>query len=164
MGGGIDVSSLHKNHDVVLIPDAPYIDIATIFALRGIENTNIPVIAGAGDPHTAKKFDVLFRHKKLKINYYFSLYAPSSFYKYYPKHFKYETIIHGLEPSLYSNLRPYNERVHDRIAISGALGNHKLTRRIFHRIVTGRPKDLTSWYHYKLRTKCNSLPYVYRES
>ena len=60
MGGGIDVSSLHKNHDVVLIPDAPYIDIATIFALRGIENTNIPVIAGAGDWSGPHKMRTLF--------------------------------------------------------------------------------------------------------
>ena len=157
MGGGIDVSSLHKNYDVVLIPN---IDIATIFALRGIESTNIPVIAVAGDPHAAKIFDVFFRHKKLKINYYFSFYDPKSFYKYYPKHFKYEKIVYGLEPSLYSNLQPYNERVYDRIAISGALGVPQFTRRIFRRIVTGRPKDLMPSHHYKLRTKCNSLPYV----
>ena len=157
MGRGIDPSSLHKDYDVVLIPS---IDTATLLALSGIENSSIPVIVKSGDPHTTKMHNVLLRHKELKIDYYFDLYAPSSFYKYYPKHFKYETVVFGLEPSLYSNLRPYDERVHDRIAISGVMDKPDLKHKLYYRVFLRRIPEFSSWHHYKLRTKCNSLPYV----
>ena len=154
----IDISTLSTNYDVVLIPR---IDVqAVINSLAGIEYSHIPVIAMAGDPHWALGYDRIGIYKKLKIDYSFNFFSPNSFYKYLPRSFKYETIVYGLEPSLYASLKPYDERRYDKIAIFGTLGTPGFIRRAYRRYVRKQPPELMSWYHYVLRTKCNSLPYV----
>ena len=163
----VDVSSLHKDHDVVLIA---HFEPAVVVALSGIENSSIPVIAFAGDPHRIKKHDMLAYHKKhdmlayhkkLKVDYCFDKYASSAFYKYYPKHYKYEAIPFGVEPSLYSNLRPYDDRLYDKIAISGII-EHDLdfVRKVYWRCIRRASPVLLPGYHYRLRTICNALPYT----
>ena len=153
----VDVSSLHRNYDVVLLP---YIPPDVILALSGIENSSIPVIARVGDPHSFKTYDALTARRKLKIDYYFNRYAPSSFYKYYPKYCKYETIIYGLEPSLYSDLRPYDKRLHDKIVISGEMDKPDFIHRTYYKYIKRVHPERVPWLHYKLRTICNSLPYT----
>ena len=153
----IDVSTLAREYDVVLLP---LIDVATSLALADIRDYNIPVIARSHDPHTVLKRDMVGLATDLKVDWFFDQYAPASFYEYYPAHFKYETVHLGLEPSLYENIRPWAERVSDKIAISGVLGYNDLKRKIYHRVILRIPKPLTRGFHYKLRTKCNTLPYV----
>ena len=155
---GIDVSKLSTNYDVVLLPRID--EQAVVDSLAGIEHSRIPVIAMAGDPHWALGYDRIGNYKKLKIDYSFNFFSLDSFYKYLPRRFKYETIVYGLEPSLYASLKPYDERRYDKIAISGVLGDPGFIRRTYRRYVRRQPPELMSWYQYVLRTKCNSLSYV----
>ena len=153
----IDVSRLKKDYDVVLLA---MITDAEGQALKGIKDTHIPVIARPNDPHTVLRFDRIGLSVSLKVDWFFDFYAPASFYKYYPKHFRYEVVHIGLEPSMYENVKPWNERISDKIAMSGVLDKPDLKHRLYYRVLLRRPPELSSWYHYKLRTKCNSLPYV----
>jgi len=147
-----DASNLRNKFDIVLLwqnnefgtPD-----------LVGIKDLNIPVIARCADPKEAKT--TIRYHKKWKIDYYFHFWPESFFHSFLPKTFKYKSIIYGLEPSLYQNLKPFSERTKNKILNSGAVGNSKFHSRIINSIRT--PKwNAYSVYH--LRTICNKLPYV----
>ena len=153
----INVSELEKNFDVVLIP---HIDIATNLALAGIKECDIPVIGRSTDPHAALARDIIGMADNLKIDWFFDGYAPVSFYDYYPKQFKYGTVHIGLEPSLCKSETPWSMRTSDKIALSGALDKPDLGHKLYYRWYLRRPKALSSDFHYKLRTKCNKLPYV----
>lgn len=125
--------------------------------LIGIKNLNIPVISKIGDPWAAKNFDVNEYHRKYKIDAYFGPWATDFFYKYYPRHFKFKTILFGIEPSLYQDTPPFKNRNKNHILNSGAVANTKITNRIYQRLMRG---DADPMKHYKLRTICNKLPYV----
>ena len=148
-----DASTLKNNFDVILLwsnnewgmPDE----------LKNIQSLDIPVIARAADPAEAKRSINL--HKKWKIDYYFHFFDKSFFYELYPSHFKYKTIIFGLEPSLYDTVTPFNERIKTRILNSGAIGNTKFSSRIINTIQNPKWNALNC---YNLRTKCCKLPYV----
>lgn len=77
----------------------------------------------------------------------------SLFYKYFPKELKYKTIVHGLESSLYQNVRPFKERIKDRILNSGVTAPDGLRGHLLF------SRD-SRWQFYHLRTLCNRLPYV----
>lgn len=125
-------------------------------SLDGIEKLDIPVFCYAGDPHHNYKNSKSL-HEKLKINHYFGAYASESFYKYFPKNFKYQTIIFGLESSLYSNVVPFTQRIKDRILNSGDTGfPDKISRIIYYYI----RRRFNNYKFYKLRSKCLQLPYV----
>ncbi len=149
-----DTSQLKGKFDIVLLPNNN--TDGTPDDLIGIKNLDIPVICRTGDPHWAKQYDQFRFHEKWKINYYFNFMHESYFYKFYPKNFEYKTIIFGLESSLYQNITPWEERL-NKILNSGATGKSNLVSRITNRILN--PKR-SGWYFYKLRTKCNDLPYV----
>ena len=153
----IDISKLEREYDIVLLPE---IDLATSLSLRGIKDSKIPVIARAGDPHAPLAYDIVGMADSLGVDWFFSFYTPASFYEYYPKQFRYETIHMGLESSLYENTADWADRVPDRIALSGILDKPDLVHKAYYRIYLRRPKVLSSDWHYKLRTKCNKLPYV----
>ena len=153
----IDIAQLEKDYDIVLLPT---VTIATYLGLRGIENCNIPVIAKASDPQDIFRRNMVEIADRLKIDYFFDFYDPACFYRYYPKRFKYEVVCHGLEPSLYTNEVPWTKRTPDMIALSGKLGDPGVMRKIYWRWYRRTPKELLLDYHYKLRTKCNDLPYV----
>jgi hypothetical protein len=150
-----DTSQLRGKYDVILLPDN-FIE-GSPHVLDGIDTINIPVISRVGDPHNAKRKGKIPYHKKFKINYYFNFMSDSYFHKFYPSDFKYKTIVFGLEPSLYENLKPFSQRLKDKIINSGAIGKTSLTSRVANRVLN--PKR-SSWYFYKLRTICNNLPYV----
>lgn len=153
----INVLELTKNYDVVLVPQ---IDVAASLALTGIRDCSIPVIGRSSDPHSVLARNMFELIERLKIDWFFDDYAPASFYEYYPKHFKYETVYLGLEPSLYTCEIPWAIRTPDKIAISGILDSPDLVHKLYHRLYLRTPKALTPNFHYKLRTKCNRLPYV----
>ncbi len=153
----INVSKLEKDYDVVLLPR---INISSSLALAGIKNCNIPVIGMPSDPHTVLVRDMIGLADSLKIDWFFDFYAPASFYEYYPKRFRYETVHIGLEPSLYEYQIPWADRTPDRIAITGILDKPDLLHKMYYRVYLKRPKALSSDFHYKLRTKCNRLPYM----
>jgi len=146
----LNVKAIQNEIDVILIPVYPG-------ELVGIQDTNIPVILMANDPHSITKSFANRIHKKFKIDYYFGYMPESYFYEFYPKHFKFKTIIYGLESSLYQNLKPFSARIKDRILNSGVVGNPKLHARIINAI---RNPNSNSLKHYKLRTMCNKLPFV----
>lgn len=150
-----DVTPLKGKFDVILLPNNR--TDGTPDRLKGIREVGIPVISRTGDPHSARKYDQLSYHDEWKIDCYFGTIPKSYFYKFYPKHFKYEVIIFGLETSLYQNLKLFKSRIRDKILNSGAVGKTNLKSRIANRILNPR---CSSWYFYKLRTKCNKLPYV----
>jgi len=150
-----DTSILKNKFDIILLPNNN--TDGSPDNLIGIDKIKIPVICRTGDPHWAKKYNQFRFHEKYKIDYYFNFMHESYFYKFYPKHFKYKSIIFGIEPELYKKIRPFNERVSDKILNSGAIGKNKLISRIANAIIN--PKR-SGWYFYKLRTICNDLPYV----
>lgn len=154
-GKEFDTSILKNKFDAILLPNNN-ID-GTPEKLVGINNLKIPVICRTGDPHWAKKYNQFKFHEKYKIDYYFNFMHESYFYKFYPKDFKYKTIVFGLEPNLYKNIIPFNERISEKILNSGAIGKTKLVSRVANAILN--PKR-SGWYFYKLRTMCNELPYV----
>lgn len=125
--------------------------------LIGIQDLNIPVICRVSDPHQAHRYRMIDYHKKYKIDYYFGVLHESHFYEYYPRSFKYKCIIFGLEPSLYQNLTPYDNRIKKRILNSGRTGQTNIIYRIIDAIVN---RESNAYRHYKLRTLCNKLPYV----
>ena len=125
--------------------------------LDGITNSSIPVISKTGDPHNAKKFNQIELHEKFKIDAYWSLQPKEYFYKYYPKDFKFKEILWGIEPSKFQNLKPFNERISDKILNSGNVGRSNIKSKIGHLF----SKDINSAaYFYKLRTMCNNLSFV----
>ena len=99
-------------------------------------------------------------HERWKIDYYFGVIPSSYFYKYYPKNFKYREIIFGLDPELYQNLKPFDERIKEKILNAGAMGNKKIKSRIANKLLN---PGFSGWNLYKLRTLCNELPYVHHE-
>lgn len=123
--------------------------------LIGIQELDIPVISCVSDPIDAKNSIPL--HDEWKIDYYFHFLTESFFYSLYPKHFKYKTIIHGLEPNLYQNLKNFDSRIKEKILLTGAIGNSKPWSIIINDIM--KPK-WNAYRSYYLRTKCSKLPYV----
>ena len=150
-----DVSILKNKYQIILLADDS--PMATPDELIGIKDINIPVISRVNDPHSAKNQGKIKYHESYKIDYYFGYMHESYFHQFYPKHFKFKTIVYGLEPSLYQNLAPYNNRIKNKILDSGVIGNSKIHSRIVNTICN--PKS-NSYKHYKLRTLCTQLPYV----
>jgi hypothetical protein len=150
-----DVSKLKGKCDIILLANNR--TDATPESLFGIKKLDIPVVSRTGDPHHAMKYDQLSYHEQWGISCYFGTIPKNYFYKFYPDRFRYEVILFGLEPDLYRNLKPYDERINNRILNSGATGKLNLKSRILGSII--KPRQ-SGWYYYKLRTKCNQLPYV----
>ena len=123
--------------------------------LLNIEKLSIPVIAKCSDPIDTKE-SIEF-HGKWNISCYFHFISKDFFYELYPKEFNYKTIIFGLEPSLYKNLKPFNERIKNRILLSGAIGNKKFLSRIINDI---RNPKWNAYRCYFLRTQCTKLSYI----
>jgi hypothetical protein len=150
-----DVSQLKNKFDVLLLfenrnncePDE----------LTGIKDLNIPVIAKVGDPYAAKKINAELYHEKFNIDAYFCNVHESYFYKYYPRHYKFKTVMYGLEPSLFENPTPFGTRIKNRILNSGATARMKITSRILTKLLNPEGDALI---FYKLRTMCNKLPYI----
>lgn len=154
-GDSYNVVDLKGKIDVILLFDNS--PIGTPNELVGLKELGVPVISRVNDPHDAKKLGKIQYHEKYKIDYYFGYMHESYFHQFYPKNFKFETIVYGLEPSLYQNLTPYKDRIKNRILNSGAVGNPKFHSRI---INTLKNPTSNSYKHYKLRTLCNKLSYV----
>jgi len=150
-----DTSKLKGKCDIILLANNR--TDATPENLFGIKKLGIPVVTRVGDPHHASKYDQVTYHEQWNISCYFGKDPQSYFYKFYPDRFRYEVIIFGLEPALYKNLMLYDERIKNKILNSGATGQLKLKSRIATAIL--KPRQ-SGWYNYKLRTKCNYLPYV----
>ena len=150
-----DTSKLKGKCDIVLLANNR--TDATPDKLIGIKNLGVPVVSRVGDPHHAQKYDQISFQEKWNISCYFGAIPKDYFYKYYPESFRYDTIIFGLEPTLYKNLRSFDERIKNRILNSGATGKLSLKSRLAVSIL--KPKQ-SAWYFYKLRTMCNYLPYV----
>ena len=120
-----------------------------------INKLNIPVIANATDAQDAK--NAIQYNKEWKIDYYYDFEHEDFFYERYPKYFKYKKILLGVETRLYNNLKPFNQRIKDKILLTGAIGNKKFFSKIINDIK--RPK-WNAYRFYNLRTKCSDLPYV----
>jgi len=148
-----DTSILKNNFDVILLWSNNQWGMPE--ELKNIHTLDIPVIARAADPADAPKSIKL--HEKWKIDYYFHFFDKSFFYDLYPSHFKYKTIIFGVEPSLYETVIPYDERIKTKILNSGAIGNTKFISRIINTIKNPKWNALRCYY---LRTKCSKLSYV----
>lgn len=152
-----DTSLLKDNFDVILLthnhPDGAPDE------LIGIDKLKIPVIARVNDPHDAHTKGKIQYHRKYKIDHYFGYIPESFFHKYYPKNFKYKVILYGIEPHLYDNLKPFQDRIKDRVLCSGAAASTKFLSRTLERMKRFRG-EMSLYKHYKLRTMCIKLPYV----
>ena len=151
----MDVRKLKEKYDIILLyenwnggsPDE----------LIGIDELDIPVIARCGDFHAAKKYNTVSFHDKYKIDYYFGFNTEKLFHQFYPKNFKYKTVIYGLEPSLYQNILSFEKRIKNRILNSGAIGNNSTYSKLINRF---KPIHGNPYYEYRLRALCTKLPYV----
>lgn len=154
----LNVAEIVRDHDLVLLPKLD--DPSQTMALKGIPGYKIPVIAKAGDPHMFLRYDMLKQCASLKIDWLFDHIPSAAFYEYYPSRIKYTRIPYGVEPSLYEKVRAWEERVDDHIVISGTLDKPDLPHRMYYRVYKKLPAALATNHHYKLRTRCNKLPYV----
>jgi len=150
-GDVFDAKVLTDNFDIILLWENSEFGMPD--KLIGLDELNLPVITKVSDPFRASKSIKL--HKKWKIDHYFWMCHEDFFYELYPKEFKYKTIIFGLESSLYRNVKPFNERIKDKILLTGAIGNSKFHSRIINDI--RRPK-WNAYRFYYLRTLCSKLP------
>ena len=148
-----DASILKDNFDIILLWQNTEFGMPK--EILGIQELDIPVIADVCDPQDAK--NALEFHKKWKIDHYFHYYPKELFHELFPKKFNYTSIVFGIEPSLYQNVSPFENRIKNRILNSGAIGNAKFLSRIINSI---RNPKWNSYRYYTLRTKCNKLPYV----
>ena len=123
--------------------------------MQDIKEIEIPIISRVTDYGYAKKLQKL--NEKCGIDYYFDFVPEDYFHEHYPDNFKYKTIIFGLEPSLYNNLKPFDERIKNKILLTGAIGNKKFFSKIINDI---RQPKWNAYRFYNLRIKCSSLPYV----
>ncbi len=148
-----DCSKLKDKVDVILLwENSPF---GMPRELYNIQDLEIPIISRTGDPSRAKESKKL--HNKWKIDYYFDFFSESFFHSLYPKEFKYKKIFFGVEESLFKNLKPFNERIKNKILNSGNIGNDKFLSKIINDI--RNPK----WNNYRckvLRTKCSKLEFV----
>lgn len=151
-----DVRILKGKYDIILlyenwnwgVPDE----------LIGIDDVDIPIISRCGDFHAVKKYDIISYHDKYKIDYYFGFNTEKLFHQFYPKKFNYKTVIFGLEPSLYESVKPFKDRISNKILNSGAIGNLSLYSRLSNTFK--KPIDGNPFYCYRLRTLCTKLSYV----
>ena len=150
-----DTKILKNKFDVILLPDNRFPHIPS--ELSGINEIGIPVISRTGDPHTIKRYGRLKIHESHKIKYYFGPITSDYFHKFYPKEIKFKFIMAGLESDLYKSVKPFDERISNKILNTGNVGNMKLKSRIANAVLNS---NKSSWYFYKLRTMCNQLPYV----
>ena len=152
-GRQFDCLKLKNKFDVILLWQNSLFGMPE--ELLNIEKLSIPVIAKCSDPVDTKE-SIKF-HEKWNISCYFHFISKDFFYELYPKEFNYKTIIFGLEPSLYKNLKPFNERIKNRILLSGAIGNKKFLSRIINDI---RNPKWNAYRCYFLRTQCTKLSYI----
>jgi len=148
-----DASILRDKFDIILLWQNTEFGMPK--EILGIQELDIPVIADVCDPQDAK--NALEFHKKWKIDHYFHYYPKELFHELFPKKFNYTSIVFGIEPSLYQNVSPFENRIKNKILNSGAVGNTKFLSRIINSI---RNPKWNSYRYYTLRTKCNKLPYV----
>lgn len=149
-----NASILKDNFDVILLWANTLFGMPT--EIIGIQELDIPVIARCGDPKDTK--NAIQFHKKWKIDYYFHFIHKDFFHEMgYPQNFKFKTIIFGLEPSLYQQVTPFNQRIKNKILNSGNVGNLKPLSRLLNKIRNPKWNNLSCYY---LRTICNKLPYV----
>jgi hypothetical protein len=151
-----DTNQLKDKFDIILLYENWNYNVPD--KLIGIDEIGIPVIARCGDFHATKKYDIISFHEKYKIDRYFGFNHPNYFYKFYPKKFKYKTIVFGLEKSLYENMSPFNNRIKNKILLSGAIAHRNLSSKLKWKLK--KPTDGDSIFEYKLRTFCSNLPYV----
>lgn len=153
-----DVRILKENIDVILVAENP-LHLPQLF--KGIEHIEVPVIARAGDPHYNLSKDSPY---DFKPDFCFGFFPPSYFYKYYPSNMRYEMIVHGLEPSLFNNLVPFNQRIRNKILNSGSTAStsflYRTAKQMIKRIIRKNNPGSDPWKFYRLRTLCNKLPYV----
>jgi len=152
-GESFDASILKGKFDIILLFHNHTASMPQ--ELIGIEDLDMPVVARVTDPRVAKESIAL--HKKWKIDYYFMFWPESFFYQLWPRNFKFKTIVFGLEPSLYRDVIPFDQRIKDRILNSGSVGNTKFLSRIINDV---RNPKWNAFRCYHLRTMCNKLSYV----
>jgi hypothetical protein len=148
-----DASILKNNFDIILLWNNHGKGMPN--EILGIQDLTIPVISNNSDFVWAKK--AIKNHKKWKIDHYFDFVTKEMFYSAYPKNFKFKTIIYGLDPSLYENVKPFQERIKNKILLTGATGNTKFFSKIINDI---RNPKWNAFRFYHLRTMCSKLSYV----
>ena len=126
--------------------------------LIGIDKIGIPVIARCGDFHATIKYDIISYHEKYNIDYYFGFNHQDYFYQFYPKKFKYKTIIFGLEKSLYEKTNLFKNRIKNKVLLSGAISHNNITKKLKWKLK--KPRHGDSIFEYKLRTSYSYLSYM----
>ena len=148
-----DFSKLKGKYDIILLWENGQFGMPK--NMQNIKEIEIPIISRVTDYGYAKKLQKL--NEKWGIDYYFDFVPEDYFHEHYPDSFKYKTIIFGVEPSLYNNLKSFDKRIKNKILLTGAIGNTKRFSRI---INDKRNPEWNAYRFYYLRTKCSKLSYV----
>ncbi len=155
-GNKFDTNVLKNKFDIILLYENWNNNVPD--KLIGIDKIGIPVIARCGDFHATTKYDIISYHEKYNIDYYFGFNHQDYFYQFYPKKFKYKTIIFGLEKSLYEKNNSFENRIKNKVLLSGAIAHNNITKKLKWKLK--KPRHGDSIFEYKLRTSCSYLSYV----
>ena len=173
-------AKLHGKTDAVILSACRDHNIPKI---TGLKKLNVPILARCGDFHDAPRYGTGEQNYiDYGIDCMFNFMTGDYFYRYYPKKMNYRTILFGVEPSLYTNLTPFKDRLSSTILNSGAVERntalwHRTGRTVlrYARDVVRNPEKLpfhsrllhprrSAYHYYKLRSDCHRLDYVTRAS
>lgn len=113
--------------------------------IRGLKSLDVPVLSRCGDFHDARRYGMGERnYDDYGIDCLFNFMSERYFYKYYPRHMNYRTILFGVEPSLYQNLTPFKRRIKDKILNSGATARVYQNLTPFKHRIVGRVINFTA--------------------
>ena len=182
-----DATSLKGKTDAVILSAIRDYNMPKI---TGLKSLDVPVLAKIGDIHDSKRYGTgAENYDSWGVDCLFTHVSSRYFYEWYPAHMNYKMIFFGVEPSLYRTPRPYEQRIKEKILVSGATDEveplasrlpylkwlprnvrYSLKRQLIWMLRLTEPNvsiyrkirypHHPLYYFYKLRTDCKLLPYV----
>jgi len=132
--GVFDISNLNNKIDALVL-----FDVAAWGGpdkIINIEKLKMPIFFYAGDAHKGSvvikpsSISRIELAKLYRLKNCFTHHNPKFFYKFWPKEFNLFHIFPGVEPSIYKNLPPFNERIKNCVLNTGNLNSNYYKLRI----------------------------------
>jgi len=128
--------------------------------IKNLDKVSYLKILNCGDCHQASNIingkTKIDHCREAKIDYYHWHHPESYFYKFWPRDWKYWQIQVGIEEDLYKNIKPFNDRISDKILNTGVLSKSYRLRnsvnkhsRVYHSPHRGK-KSITGINYTKL--------------
>ncbi len=171
-----DVGKLKNKCDAVILAGFRDYNMPKIHGLKAL---NVPILARIGDFHDVTRYGIgEDNYDDYGISCTFNFMSEKYFYEYYPAHMNYREIFFGIDPPLYENLTPYEDRIKHKILVSGAIQRYPYKPIMIYRRIRYFMKDIFKnpeklplktrvlhqrppfYHYYKLRSDCSHLGYV----